>query len=426
MKRHISLYFGSITTNYIFQSLLAFVVTPFFSRKKVNSLLAETIKKRFGNDVSVYFFGSARSGIASCLNAIAKIAKRKEGNVIVSAYTCLAVPTGIVASSQKPVYVDIEVKTLNTDIVKVLDALNSQTVAILGQHTLGSLIDIQQLKNKINNENLYIIEDCALAVGSKKSNYEAGIIGDAAIFSMELSKTISVGWGGILILRNTIIDQQMKYIYSNISVERTGQAIAAIIQTCILGFAYNPYIYHFGGKYLIYFGYKYKMFRHSTPSNEIDGCVSLDFIRKMSKPSMWLANYQWKRLDRISSIIDLNCREIIHHLRKNGFCVLGEFEAMEKIVTPRISFLVRDRSIAIDFFAQQDIELGVWFDGPLSPLPRSVVFNYANMNYPNANLVAKHVVNMPSHSRLSTADVKKIKIIISEFINQHPDATFSF
>jgi hypothetical protein len=47
-----------------------------------------------------------------------------------------------------------------------------------------------------------VIEDCALAAGSSVAGQSAGTFGDAAVFSMELSKTLSCGWGGILLVRD--------------------------------------------------------------------------------------------------------------------------------------------------------------------------------------------------------------------------------
>ena len=81
-------------------------------------------------------------------------------------------------------------------------------------------------------------------------------------------------------------------------------------------------------------------------------------------------------------------------------------------VTPRISFLVNDPNLSLNFFEKKNIEAGLWFNGPLSPLPSSTLYNYEKKQYPNSSLLAKHVINLPCHQRINEWDLNyMIKII---------------
>jgi dTDP-4-amino-4,6-dideoxygalactose transaminase len=83
-----------------------------------------------------------------------------------------------------------------------------------------------------------------------------------------------------------------------------------------------------------------------------------------------------------------------------------------------VSFLVGDRRDATAFFVARGIDLGEWFDGPLSPLPTSPLFNYQVARYPKAAGVAQHVVNVPCHNRMTEGDVAHVAEVLAAFVRE--------
>ncbi len=75
-----------------------------------------------------------------------------------------------------------------------------------------------------------------------------------------------------------------------------------------------------------------------------------------------------------------------------------------------------------EFFKKKRIELGEWFDGPLSPVPTSPAFNYQAGIFPKAQAVACHVVNFPCHNRLSSGDIGHLIRVLKDYTQAHPDA----
>jgi dTDP-4-amino-4,6-dideoxygalactose transaminase len=100
--------------------------------------------------------------------------------------------------------------------------------------------------------------------------------------------------------------------------------------------------------------------------------------------------------------------------------VLGNYSNISDSISPRIPLLVKDRSFFIDYFLKNGIEIGQWFDGPLSPSPKTDCFNYNANQYPKASFVAKHIVNIPCHYRLNEDDISMIKKTLSEFAEEFP------
>ena len=120
MKRHISLYFGSIDLKACFRLLYYVFFNFFYDKKKIKNKLINEIKKRYSHSVEVYPFTSARGAIYAFLKAIIN----NNDEVILSSYTCLAVPTAILSSKAKPIYIDINLNNLNIDINNITEIKN--------------------------------------------------------------------------------------------------------------------------------------------------------------------------------------------------------------------------------------------------------------------------------------------------------------
>ena len=143
-------------------------------------------------------YESARSVILHSLKCL-KVSSKDQ--VIVSSFTCDAVTKAVVNSGAKIVYVDINQDfTMNDKCV--LEAINKNTKVLILQDTFGRLgLKISTI-NKIKKKKIFIIEDVCLSIGSKFKNKLLGQFGDVSIFSLEVSKTVTTGWGGVLKVNN--------------------------------------------------------------------------------------------------------------------------------------------------------------------------------------------------------------------------------
>jgi dTDP-4-amino-4,6-dideoxygalactose transaminase len=98
-----------------------------------------------------------------------------------------------------PVIVDIDPNTFCIDPKAVEAAITPRTRAIIPVH-LGSLMaDMDALMEIARRHNLAVIEDCAHAHGARWRDRGAGSIGDFGSFSMQSSKLLTSGEGGILL-----------------------------------------------------------------------------------------------------------------------------------------------------------------------------------------------------------------------------------
>ena len=89
----------------------------------------------------------------------------------------------IIQNNLKPVFVDIELETLNMSIESLKNKVTKKTRAILCVHVLGTSMDMVKLKKFANKNNLLIIEDTCESLGAKFKNKSLGTYGNFGTFS---------------------------------------------------------------------------------------------------------------------------------------------------------------------------------------------------------------------------------------------------
>ena len=401
-KRALTLYYSSIGVREAVLLLRATMTAPFVSAaRRRRALHAEVLKS---GGAAAYSFNSARGALAAVLRSLGV---GPDDEILLSSYTCLAVPTAVLAAGAKPTYCDIDPNTLNVTADAIGAAITDRTKVIVVQHTLGSVAPIADIMRIAKARGLPVIEDCALAVGSMTGGRRVGSFGDAAIYSLELSKTITTGWGGILVLNDPGLKPAMDREYAAAAEIPWRRAARMAVQTAISGVSYLDWAYPVG-KYVVYHAFERGLFLYSTKRDEQLGRVDSQFIARMPGPQAALATHQWSRLDTITRRCAANVRRLQDGLAARGHDVRGTPAASDHAVAPRVSLVVDDRAAFMQRFEAAGISVGCWFDGPLSPLPEADVFRYDAARFPNAAAVARQVVNLPSHVRVTESDIDRM------------------
>lgn len=119
--------------------------------------------------------------------------------VIVPPYTFIATANAVRLAGATPVFVDIEPDTYNLDIAAVEAAITPRTKAIIAVHFAGHPVDLDALIPLAQKHDIAVIEDAAHAHGSTWRGQPVGAIGQIGSFSLQESKNLTAGEGGILI-----------------------------------------------------------------------------------------------------------------------------------------------------------------------------------------------------------------------------------
>jgi perosamine synthetase len=126
----------------------------------------------------------------------------KGDEVIVPAQTHVATAHAVELMGAKPVFVDAEKITGNIDIEQIESAITKHTKAISIVHYLGMPVDMSRVMEIAKKHNLFVVEDCALAVGAYYKGIHAGLHGDIGCFSFYPIKHMTTAEGGMLITKN--------------------------------------------------------------------------------------------------------------------------------------------------------------------------------------------------------------------------------
>lgn len=123
--------------------------------------------------------------------------------IITTAFTFISSAWGISYVGATPVFADIEADTLNLDPAKVEAAITSKTKGIVIVHLFGQPARMDELMAIAKKHNLYVIEDCAQAVGAKYKGTSVGNIGNCGTFSFYPTKNLGgCGEGGAFVSRD--------------------------------------------------------------------------------------------------------------------------------------------------------------------------------------------------------------------------------
>lgn len=121
--------------------------------------------------------------------------------VIVPAYTFQATAYAPMAAGAIPVIVDIDPETYCISPAAIEAAITPKTRAIIPVHLGAQMADMDEIMAIANRHNLIVIEDCAHAHGAQWRGQGAGTIGHFGSFSLQSSKILTTGEGGVLLCR---------------------------------------------------------------------------------------------------------------------------------------------------------------------------------------------------------------------------------
>jgi dTDP-4-amino-4,6-dideoxygalactose transaminase len=122
--------------------------------------------------------------------------------VLVSAQTHVATAHAVELCGATPVFVDADPRTGNLDLDELEAKITDRTRAIGLVHYLGLPVDMRRVMELARAHDLYVVEDCAVALGATVDGTHVGLHGDVGTFSFYPVKHITTGEGGMVITRS--------------------------------------------------------------------------------------------------------------------------------------------------------------------------------------------------------------------------------
>jgi dTDP-4-amino-4,6-dideoxygalactose transaminase len=358
-----------------------------------------------------FSFAAGRVALAAILDALGVAAGDE---VVIPAYTCVAVPNPILFAGARPVYADIERATLNLSAATVLPVLSAKTRAIVVQHTFGLPCRMDELVSLARQRGIAIIEDCSHALGASMNGRPVGVSGDASFFSLEQTKVISAGAGGVAFVRDPALASRLKAFQRKCCVpatDKTRRMMGYLAYTALLR---DP---RWSAKLpnAQYYLARLNLIRGPISTDEEMRCDRpADFEGRLSGAQARVGSVQLRHLAdnlaqrrAIASIYD----ELLRDSPVTTYS--GPSGSVPAYV--RYPIRVRDKHGLARDLRDQAIQLGLWFTAPVHPVevPQSKA-GYAPGSCPEGESAVAVVANLPCHPRMTLADARRVAAAVIE------------
>jgi perosamine synthetase len=191
------------------------------------------------------FTGAAHAvSVSSCTAALHLsyfyLGLGKGDEVLVPAQTHTATAHAVELCGAKPVFVDAERETGNIDTDQIEAKITSRTKALSVVHYLGMPVNMARVNALAKKHRLFVVEDCALAIGTRFQGIHAGLLGDVGCFSFYPVKHMTTAEGGMLITQKEEMAQrvsrQKAFGVDRHMGERT---VPGVYDVTMLGFNYR-------------------------------------------------------------------------------------------------------------------------------------------------------------------------------------------
>lgn len=154
--------------------------------------------KRFKEHYPLKYVMNCSSGTAAVHIAVAAAGIGPGDEVITTPVTDMGTVIGVLFQQGVPVFADLNPHDYNLNVADVEKKITPRTKAIIAVHLGGNPSRMEELKKLAEAHNLVLIEDCAQAWGAKYQDKAVGTIGHIACWSLQDSKQITCGDGGIV------------------------------------------------------------------------------------------------------------------------------------------------------------------------------------------------------------------------------------
>ena len=176
----------------------------------------DAFEKKLADFLGVKYVMTANSGSSANLLAVAALTSPmlesralKPGDEVITVAACF--PTSVnplLFYGLIPVFVDVDIPTYNIQAEKIEDAITEKTRAIVLAHTLGNPFDLDKVMEVVKKHDLWLIEDCCDALGSRYHDRKVGTFGHIGTLSFYPAHHITMGEGGSVFTN----DPQLKRI----------------------------------------------------------------------------------------------------------------------------------------------------------------------------------------------------------------------
>ncbi|CDG17317.1 DegT/DnrJ/EryC1/StrS family aminotransferase [Xenorhabdus doucetiae] len=124
--------------------------------------------------------------------------------VLIPSISFIATANAVLSCGLIPILVDVDNNGMMCPkaLKRTLNQMETKPLAVIAVHLEGTPASIAEIAQICQQYHVYLIEDCAQAMGVKYQHQPVGTFGEYGCFSFQANKLISSGEGGLLIAKN--------------------------------------------------------------------------------------------------------------------------------------------------------------------------------------------------------------------------------
>lgn len=356
---------------------------------------------------NAFSFNSGRSSLIAILKAM-EIGVGDE--VIVQAFTCNAAINPIIYVGARPVFVDID-SNLNISANEIMEKITDKTKAVMIQHTFGYPAEIDEVRKICNIKGIYLIEDCAHALGAKYKESFCGSFGDASFFSFGRDKIISSVYGGMVTVNNDVLLERVTHLQQEFNYPSLFWTLQQLLHPVLMNWIILSLYDSKVGRGLLAAFLNLNILSKAVTAKENQGELPDYFPERMPNALAILAINQFKKLGRFNE----HRKEIAQTydsllVNKKEFKPIFKNDKDREIVFLKYPVLNVNPEKVVKGARKKGIYLNDgWFGSIIVPPLTSLekVF-YIKGSCSKAEEVAKRILCLPTHINISREDAKKV------------------
>jgi CDP-4-dehydro-6-deoxyglucose reductase, E1 len=371
---------------------------------------AKLFEKNFKKYLGVNYVSLTNSGSSANLLAVAALTstafgdkRLKSGDEFIT--TSVAFPTTVNPGIQyglKPVFIDAEANTLNIDVSKIEKAITKKTKMIMAAHTLGRPFNLEKITTIAKKYNIWLVEDCCDALGTKYNKKYAGTFGDIATFSFYPAHQMTMGEGGALVTNNSLIHRAIRQFrdWGRDCWCDTGRD-----NTCKMRFKWKlgELPYGFDHKYI------YSQIGYNLKTTDFQAAIGVAQLKKLS-------GFIKKRQENYKSLFDFFKKHSKYFiLMRDDLKTSISYFGFPAIVKPNAPFT---RNQLTEYLEKNNIGTRNVFSGNLLRHPAYLTLNIkrSTLNFPNADLIMNNAFWIGVWPGIGEKEIKYIKATINKFL----------
>ncbi len=163
---------------------------------------SKLVQKQLENDLACPRVLLTTSGTSALELAMLCLDLAPGDEVIMPSFTFASTANAVLLRGARPVFAEIDSKTLMLDPVDAAARINSRTRAVLAVHYGGIASDLDRLLEVTEKAGIALVEDAAQGVGAYYKGKPLGTKGIMGCYSFHATKNIVSGEGGALLINN--------------------------------------------------------------------------------------------------------------------------------------------------------------------------------------------------------------------------------